>query len=268
MNPTTNAAASETQLETVPQGTSAVISHTEGENLEVSATSPDEMAQCQSAMVAWCVRRIAVVAHEATELKEAYEHAVKRKWKSDTLKRHAGLALKRVSYYEKIKAALEAGYFIVPPFSVTLFAIRTAKDKPAPKYAVLKNERYQNFQQEPQVLPAGQGDYQNPNPIVEKNWTTRHEVVEYGEKVTKYQFFANEWDEIDFPGNMSKPNIMEAATRAMGLKIFDELGFLPQDHKRNPDPILLGRIIDPRPIGGTPNRINFMIAWHLDTRSL
>jgi hypothetical protein len=45
---------------------------------------------------------------------------------------------------------------------------------------------------------------------------------------------------------------------------------LPADRRRHPDPILLGRILEPRKSGSLSEHryVNFMIAWHFDTSTL
>jgi hypothetical protein len=231
-------------------------------NAEFSAQTPAEMLECQHGLILWCERKIAAQEGQAAELRGAYEHAVKRKWKSATLKRHADLADKRVSFYKKIKAALEAGYYIVPNFPVTIFAIRTEKKKPLPM-AKIGMHYVPNLTQDAQVLPQGSGDYKNPVPVTVQSVERLHE----NRKVRDY--WADSWDDIEFPTNMAKLHIMEATTKAMEAKIFDELGMLPADRKRHPDPILVGHVIDPSPVGYGPRKhVTFMIAWHLDTTTL
>lgn len=250
----------------VPPKQAASVVPTSGDNFELSATNPMEMVECHMAAIAWCKRKIELVQNEAKELKDAFEHAVKRKWKSETLKRHWGLAEKRVIFYQKILAAFEAGYYIVPNFPVTLFAIRTTKPTPKRMWARLKDARYKNFEQEAQVLQPQQGEYQNPQPIVTKHYDS---MISDPQKGDSWAFEATDWDEMEFPTNMARLHVMEAATRAMDAKVFDEVAFLPANYKRNPDPILIGRIIDPQPAGyGSQRRISFMIGWHIDTSTI
>lgn len=229
---------------------------------ELSAQTPAEMLACQQNLILWCERKITSMEHEHKELQGAYEHAHAHKWKSDTLKRHAAIAAKRVTFYQKIKAALEAGYYIVPNFPVTLFAVRTKSKKPAPM-AKVGLTYVPNLSQEAQVLPQGQGEYQNPVPVI------RQSPARTENNRTVHDYWATEWDEMEFPANMAKLHIMEATTKAMQEKIFDEMGMLPADHKRHPDPILVGHIVDPRPVGYGPRKhVTFMVAWHIDTSTL
>lgn len=239
------------------------------QNIEVTAENADEMAQCQTAIVEWCKNKIASMRAEAKELTEAYERAKRSKWKFDTLQRHSELAAKRTEFYERMLVALEHGYQIVPSFPVTAFAIRTDKNKPL---KMMTTSWRENHTQLPPNIPAGEGEYKNPFPIVLER-TTAVATATTGEKK---QYWADSWREMEFPFSMSKPRIMEACTRAMALKIFDDLGILPgyapSEGTRPPkgDPIIVARLKDPRPPGpyNPPRWVTFIVAWHLNTKEL
>ncbi len=239
---------------------------THGGELQVSAFTPDEMLHANAALIQWCTGKIAAVTAEAKELRQAYEHAKERKWKSATLAKHACLAERRIEFFEKMKLALEHGYYVVPNFPVEVFAIRTKKDAPA----LLMTTEFTSWKpsnrktQFAQVLPTGQGEYQNPFPYVET-----YQTGKTNDKGTpEWKSYADQWEDIEFPLSMAKPQIMQAASRAMTLKLFDEIGIL-QDSKSG-DPLIIGRIIDPRQTGSQFHRkhLSFIIAWHLDTKTL
>jgi hypothetical protein len=235
-------------------------------SLELTATTPVEMQEAQTHLIQWCEQKIVQMKHDAAELAENVAIAIKRKWKSATLKRHAELASKRVTFYEKIKAALEAGYCIVPNFPVTVFAIRTSREKPLRKLYIGTYKHSGNFTQEAQTLPSGEGEYKDPNPYVQTYSNEKKDSK--GNAVTEYQKCATKFDDVEFPINMAKPRIMEATGRAMALKLFDEMGILPDPHPKK-DPIIVGRIIDPRPTGYGPRKtITFIVAWHLNVRDI
>ena len=244
-------------LTTVPSG--AVLAP---EHLQLTATQPGEIRQSQEALIDWCVRKVAQLRFDHDELKTSYEHAVKCKWKTSTLKRHMELAGKRRDYYLKLQSALEAGYCIVPNFPVTVFAIRTERDRPL---ALVTFDRWSQHRQKAQVLPAGDGEYRNPIPTATQQ---NVEVAQNGQVVKKTRYEADEFEAIDFPIQMAKPRIMEATSRAMALHIFDEFGILPQAKKE--DPLIVGRILRPdAPSWDRASKcVTFIIAWHLDTRSL
>lgn len=241
--------------------------------LELTATTPVEMQQAQAGLIQWCEQKIASMKGEAAELQESYEVAAKNKWRTATLKRHAELAAKRVTYYEKIKAALEAGYCIVPNFPVTLFAIRTDKTKPA---TVLRVENYHNRHssvgyvktQEAKALEIGEGQYQSP--LAPEVSDYKGEITsDSGYKLHQYHTYCEEWGEFEFPINMAKPSIMQATERAMRKLVFDELGILPSPSQKKEDPLIVGRIIVPSPLAiRYRKRITFIIAWHLNVRDL
>lgn len=270
---------------TVPETTTAV--EKVGDNLDLVAATPTGLEQCQVSLIDWMKNKIefvkteiATAQQEETELQNAYEYAKKQKWRNDVLHKQWQSSIKRkehqmrrLDYYHKLLTALENGYFIVPPMGMEIFAIRTDKGKPLRKWRCLTSMNLGNFEQDAQVLPEGKGDYQNPQPEVEVDYA--HEFTDPQTKVTKRAYYAESWKEIDFPHNMVKPRIMEATTRAMAIKVFDELGVLPQDYRRNPDPVIIGKIYEPLPTQTENSRnwrkgkaITFMIAWHLNTKDL
>lgn len=262
---------------TVPE--SATI-QTTGNDLEVTASTPTQMAECQHSVIAWMKNKIEAVKleiktaqDESTELRTSYEYAVKQKWKKDTLKKHWDLAEKRVAfqfkrldYYHKLLTALENGYYIVPPMAMELFAIRTDRKKPSQIIHWAYHSNQHNYEESAKSLPVGEGDNKNPHPSVNRVWS-KGEIKDKDQQ-PYYPYRASEWSEIDFPFNMAKPHIMEATSRAMALKVFDEMGVLPQDYKRNPDPVIMGRIYAPKKNPYDNKCITFMIAWHLNTKDL
>jgi len=235
-----------------------------GSELEVTATTPDEMLHANAALIRWCEQKINSLKVDHIELDEACKHAKEKKWKSATLKRHADLAKKRVDFYEKVKAALEAGFYIVPNFPVNLFAIRTNKTSPLKAWTTCSHnyKPSETHRQHAQQLSAGEGQYKDPNPaayVWESGKTQQGTSIWHSGNL--------EWDQMEFPLSMSKPVIMEATSRAMALKIFDEFGILEQG--RTGDPLIVGRMIDPRSTSKLwPRHLTFIVAWHLNTKTI
>jgi hypothetical protein len=224
------------------------------------------MIPAQHQLIAWCEHKIEEVASEGRELRESYEHARKQKWKTATLKRHADLADKRVVFYQKMLEALKHGYIVVPNFPVEIFAIRTNRSEPNPDDDISSWARSTQFIQFPEKLPQGEGDYKNPFPIIYSEKIKEENST--GQEVVKFHSWPTEWNTFEFPLNMAKPKIMEATTRAMALKLFDDLGVFP-GVRTKADPVIIGRLIDPRTMYmRTPRCVSFMIAWHLDTKVL
>lgn len=229
-------------------------------DIEVSAETPDEMRQAQTNLVGWCERKVSACRHEHTELSEAHDQAKKNKWNTKVLARLRAMALKKVEYYTKMLAALKEGYVLVPNFPIDIFAIRT--DRKYPK-RVVSFKHWENFRQEAQELPVGEGEYKNPDPVIYERSIPGEKD---GKPVIMKEYYPEAFEEIDFPINMAKPHIMEATSYAMGLKIFDEIGILPSP-KRKVDPVICGKI----KLKTGPYRdrhVTFVIGWHIDTRTL
>lgn len=232
-----------------------------GNDLHLVAETPAEMAECHASLKEWCKWKVAAVKAEVDELKGAYEHAEAQKWKSSVLKRHWQLAEKRLTYYEKILQALEHGYYIVPNFPVEIFAIRTDRKKTIGKPAT----NYWGTFEQKDVTPLrqGEGEYKNPFPIImQRDLPTQDNA---GKETLKTHYYPGEWDDLEFPINMAKPQIMQTTDRAMALKLFDEIGILPKSKKE--DPLIVGRIN--LKLGPYSHKtVTFVLAWHLNTRDL
>lgn len=246
----------------------AAVTVSEPATASFTAENADEMAQCQNGLIQWAKSKIEEVRKEAFELKVAFDHAVKQKWSSGILKRHAVLALKRQDFYERMLTALKHGYQIVPSFPVTAFAIRTDRKKPL---KMMSTYHHGSHTQTAEGIPAGEGDYKNPFPVVLQRTITAATVTT-NEKVN---YWADAWKDLVFPFSMAKPKIMEASTRAMALKIFDDLGILPgysaHEGTRAPqgDPLIIARLKYPkRYTYQTERHISFIVAWHLDVSDL
>lgn len=229
-------------------------------DIELTAMLPSEMVDSQKQLISWCERKIIAEGLQVEELRQAVEHAKKMKWKVGPLKGQYERAVKRVSYYEKIKGALEQGYYIVPNFPIEVFAVRTKKADPSKKYSTTW---WGSKEQSAQELPEGSGEYQNPFPLVTREQKTGSDGKKYSKS------YAEGWDELEFPVTMAKPEIMEASSNAMRKKIFDRIGVMPpvRRRRRNEDPVIVGQIFHKE--GPQRERIvSFMIAWHLNTNVL
>lgn len=228
------------------------------EDVALTATLPQDMVIAQKALIAWCEKKVAVCNAEVDELKGAVEQAKKHKWKSSVLETQHRNAVKRFQYYEKVKAALIAGFYIVPNFPIQMFAIKKGHhSKPRGR----ANDRWHhNFEQKSAEMPLGEGEYKNPFPLVS---TKSGKDVQGKDWAVTY---AKEWDDFEFPITMAKPEIMSITAAAMRLKIFDQIGVMPHLHKKKEDPVIIGQIF--RKSGYTTRTVSFMIAWHLNTNVL
>jgi len=245
----------------------------QSDNIQVSAQTPEEMKEANKTLVQWCNNKISQLRVDYIELEAAWKSALQKKWKHSVLQRHAEMAKKRIIFYGKIRTALMSGFYIVPNFPVQIFAIRTARTAPLKLFSTDKRCSYKphrNKTQSAQILPEGEGTYQNPFPVVEYDKDTI-EDSQTKQKSVNWSHWAETWKDLEFPLAMSKPHIMEAVDKVMALKLFDEFGVIPgssmaREHSGG-DPMIIARIKDPR--STYSNRyISFIVTWHLDTRTL
>lgn len=229
----------------------------------VVANSPKEMESAQRSLILWAARKIQAIKTEMAETQEQLHLHEKNKWNTAGWKKQLRRQENRAEFYRKIKAALEAGYYIVPPFPVDIFAIRTKKALPARKDSTY----HDNHNQPAQILPVGEGRYVDPTPLKD-TYVTQHKQHDGSTKaVTNY--YATEYQEVDFPFKLARAEIRSLTDKAMSLKIFDRFGALPRT--RSPDPIICGQIMLPDKKAWTwdgGEYVNFFVAWWLDTKTL
>jgi hypothetical protein len=242
--------------------------------LHLIARDPTEMGRAQKDLVLWCARKIE---SEKILLRDGEDNLAiceKNKWRTQGWGNRIALSKKKIEYYRKIKMAIEAGYYIVPPFPVDIFAIRTKRKKPDAKtyrtehnYGVPARIHEQN----PGQLPPGDGEYRSPSPEV---WQRTIPTTDKdGKAITMREYFAKTFTAVEFPFKFAKPEVLTETTKAMALKVFDQFGVLPA-YQRRGDPIVVGQIIKPGSKKWAPDRpydpapITFFVAWWLDTTDL
>lgn len=170
-----------------------------------------------------------------------------------------------VIYYTKIKAALDAGFHIVPDVPIDLFAIRTDAKNPR------KNRtqyRWDNFDQNAKALPQGEGRLVDPVPFTGRIGSFVQNPGKEDERLVPV-YGATAFDGVNLPARLAVPVILEEFDRAVALEIFDEFGVCPPT--KRPDPMLIGRILDGRKKRGYTERhpgLAFLIAWWLDLGDL
>lgn len=225
------------------------------DNIQLTALVPEQMKVAQTNLIEWCTGKINSLRVDIKELQDSVLHASEMKWSTAAMKRQVSKTEKRILFFEKIQSALNAGYVIVPNFPVQLFAIRTDKKSPLKMFS---SSSWGDKTQKPMELPQGEGEYQNPFPLVGRS----SEMVDGKRQEESY---ATDWAELEFPISMVKPEIIEATNRAMALEVFDQFGVLPST--RNEDPIIVGQIVN-KTSQYRAKIVSFMIAWHFDTKVL
>lgn len=236
-------------------------------SVHLVARNPSEMAQAKSSLEQFLKLKIQQCEAEASDLWEAYEEAQRHKWKSSTLRNHYNLAIRRSHFYTKARMAVEAGYTLVPNFPVDVFAVRVKRETPLQDQATSTSSRRQAINNaknlEADALPAEAGKYVSDMPAgVAGSFKERDKN---DKEITKYFFITTEYQDIAFPMEAARVEVMSATAEAMALRVFDQIGICPQTRKG--DPLLIGKILGPKR-GYQQKEISFLIAWHLDLRTL
>lgn len=232
-------------------------------DLRLVAENPMQLAEEQGRLIGWCEGKIADLRAHVEDLQSNLEAARSHKWKTSTLASAVGREKGRISYYEKMLAALQAGYFIVPNFDAEVFAVRTDRSTPPSQY---REERYEPNLDDIVVSPVALGDGEHVRPGAREQRGSSVRVVDGKEVVVKWaQATAFDFD-IDFPFALAKPQVMTATQAAMALRIFDDIAVLPRSQRTNNDPMVVGIIR--RKEGYNIKRCTFLIAWFLDTETL
>ncbi len=232
-------------------------------DIVVVASSPKELEVAQEQLILWAGANLEESRVDLADVQKNFEISQRNKWRSGPWKRRIPRLKRLVDYYEKIKAALEAGYYIVPDFPIDVFAIRTSKKKPR-KYTAHSRYTWELRIQDQKTNspPLGEGRFVDPATI-DETWETKKKKSD-GETETVYHAMADEFDAPQFPMVAVKPQIMEDTSRAMLLKMFDEIGILPERRNKNSDPMVIGRVVLRE--GYSEKSISFLLSWWFDSR--
>lgn len=236
----------------------------------VVALSPEELPAAQAHLVEWCDAQMKALQTEIDELEEHRLIAVSNGWKLTSIANNRRRADARWTYFHKIKAALEAGYLIVPNMPVDLLAIRVQRD--GPTWATRKRQssgwKPQRFDVQAEVLPAGEGRYVDEGVPPQSAGYNRTNAKGEREWVDRWRP-GPKYVEPDFPIRAVKPAVLSATQRAMALRIFDEIGMVQQDASaRGRDPIMVGRIRSGTARDRTARVATFFLAWWLNPADL
>jgi len=228
------------------------------DNMTLVALTPADMAPTQGALVDWCDRKIAAVKRELADLEENHEVMNRSGIRQKGVVAAITRTERRITYYEKIRACVSAGYLIVPNFPTTLFAVRVNRERQPVQE---RDSKWGGFPATPQLLPPGEGRYVDDQLTYED--LSRTERLPDGKERHIRLYQSDEYTEVDFPFKAVKPAVLKATERAMALKIFDQLGIV--QNVGAGDPIVVGQLLDPR---GNRRMVTFFVAWWLDTATL
>jgi hypothetical protein len=237
------------------------------DDLIVFARTPGELEHSQGEIIGWVTQTLALHRRKMREAEANLKAAIDAKVKTAPWRHQVTLAKRRITYYDKVRQALEAGYFIVPDFPINVIAVRTKRKEPT-KGGDLVEYRHHAKQESPQGLPQGVGEYVNP----EKFLTGETKDVTYKDHegksgVRKEHWFRiwGEFAEIDFPIRLVRPEVLESYGKAAKEKLFDAIGIMP-DNRKDRDPMIIGTIEMNE--GAKKRRVSFLVAWWIPVSGL
>jgi hypothetical protein len=233
----------------------------------VIARSSTEMKHAQARLVEWFTGKVNEEKVALRDIQQAIESAEMNRLTVRGLVSAERRQRQRVVFYDKCRAAVEAGYQIIPDMGMDIFAIRTDRKNPSHQHATSTYNYPSLRDEEARALPPGEGRYVSPQQLVRRgDFKVKDQA---GKEITKWFTQTVDHGDVEFPVIAAAPALMSAASEALALKLFDEIGVVvPQ--AQHPDPILIGRI---RSRGGrapasSERRMAFLIAWWIDLRSL
>ena len=243
----------------------------ETKSVHLVATSPLEMAQAQGDLSAWLIAKLAEVDSEVKELKSATEVAIQNKWESKTLAAQLVRARQRHIFYTKTLQAVNAGYCIIPNFPIDIFAVRVTRDKPrhqveSTSLSYSSDPASRLKDEAPDIRAAGIGSYVSPSQLLER-WEDPSKKDEKGNETGRKFAKPIAFGDIEFPIIAAQATVMDATSKAMALKLFDRIGICPQGRPLC-DPLIIGQILLQKRGYQDHRTVSFIIAWHLDLRTL
>lgn len=251
----------------VEEKAAIVLTDDPSPDVHLVARNPHEMALAKSSLTMWLQQKIKQCDGETDELGEAAETAKRNKWQWKTLQNHCNLAKRRGDFYRKVLGAVDAGFTIVPNFPIDLFAVRVKRTSPKWTQGISTYSQGHARANTPDIKPdslvLGVGKYVSNVPTGTAG--DYQEKKKDGTEVTKYFFTSTDFTDIQFPIECARPAVMNATAAAMALRLFDGVGICPQS--RRGDPLIIGQVLGPK-VGYSQKVISFLIAWHLDLRTL
>jgi hypothetical protein len=226
------------------------------------ANTTAELPALQAPLLGWAQKKLEEAREEHAELLDAIGEARRMNWKVSALQGAAKKAAARYCFYDKVVAALEAGYMLFPPVpNADVIAFRTLHNEPPNRYE--DREAWAGSPggtaEDKETPPRGDGKYLSP--VI--HWQLlRTYKTEKGQE-------RKEWSALDledpiFPLMMGKPEIIRATNAAMEQKLFDEIRMFPFERRPTGDPCILGSVVDRR----NSKSLYFLISWRVNESDL
>jgi hypothetical protein len=230
------------------------------------ARDPQELEQSRVKLIAFSTAKLNSLDGELKQLEQNLAIAKSASMNTKPIASRIQLLRKRLRYYEKVSAALEKGFHIVPNFVADVFAIRTNRSS-VPAVIFDNDQRnawdVQRLTGALPPAPMGEGSYVSDRPQI---GTFLKDVKEGDKIVPKTHYYGEALvDEIDFPFALARPEVLTATQQVMAMNIFDELAVLPS-RRPSGDPMVVGIIKEGN--HWSAKRLTFLVVWFLDTNTL
>jgi hypothetical protein len=249
------------------------------------ATDPSEMKAAQGDLKTHLEQRLSVIEGEILELNAALNEARRNGWNTAALTAARNRAVDDETFYNKLLAAVEAGYTMIPDFPVDVFAVRRVKADSHQSNTwdgyVLPEGTYLNSPVQPDCAMVGQGEFRNPSPRLQSYYVGTAKNRQ-GQDVDRYRVTrtGEPAGPIVFPHFSARHRVMQAAAKAIEQKFFDQIAVCRPTvataagrtaqaaSTRAGDPLIIGQVLRKR-IGSAPQKcVSFIIAWHLNLNDL
>lgn len=248
------------------------------------ALNPVEMQEARGDLKVWLEQKLAVLERDIREANAALGEARRNGWATAALTSARNRAVDDETFYNKILVAVEAGYTVIPEFPINVFAVRAGEQKEQSQgwLGHPGENTYLNRPVQPSSLPAGAGEYRNPAPEVQ-TWSNGMRKDGSGNEVRHWmqRSTGEPASPITFPTETARAPIMKATADAMADKTFDQIGVcfpvmmvsgspnrqVQTTANRAGDPLVIGQIVRKR-VGSRQKVVSFIIAWHIDLRTL
>ncbi len=233
------------------------------------ASTPAEMSTLQHSLIQEMQTKIDAAMVEAQAAHDMKEQMLAARLSPAKAKIVHRRATARVGFLTKCHAALQAGYFMMPDMPGDVVAVRLGREMPLPA-----NRRWRSHwrgipDETGQGLPVGVGEYRSPRQSIETRRVPTGKMLSDGK--TPEQAPEHRAIELRDPDGLHKrfvkPAVMARTAAAMATKVFDEIvavGGTAVARRKDRDPIVLGRIVDP-----VNNRVAaFLIVSFVNTAEL
>lgn len=235
-----------------------------GQDFLVFARTPEEMSRAQDALIQWGERKLGQCYEELSIREKNLQAAKDAKIRTAGWTREVKKWQEEITYRVKILEALKAGYYIVPEFPINIIGVRTTAEVP---YDQGSYQYRSTISDEPhEQLPVGDGEYKDAVPVAH---AVQVPAKDHEGKPTTNKRWTTEGSklrDIDFPFRLIRPQLLQTLQKAMGEKIFDAIGVLPNQRKSR-DPMLIG-VVERVLTKYQRKRMYFLISWWIPTEDL